>query len=102
MHNSARKFMKTMKFCSIPIFFQEFSIMFRFLIGSAAIATLISTGMVPALAQSAPVKQKFPATIAVSSTVITQRNESCRLQAKQQGLHFLKRRRFMRECRAVQ
>jgi hypothetical protein len=94
--------MKTMKFCSVPISFREFRIMFRFLIGSAAIATFVSIGTVPALAQSAPVKQKFPATIAVASTVITQKNESCRLQAKQLGLHFLKRHRFMRACKAGQ
>ena len=75
--------------------------MFRILTCSVAFAALVSIVTVPALAQSAPVKQKFPATIAVASTVITQKNERCRLQAKQQGLHFLKRRRFMRECRAA-
>ena len=75
--------------------------MFRILICFTAFTALILIGTVPVLAQSAPVKQKFPATIAVSSTVITQKNESCRLQAKQQGLHLMKRRRFMRECRAA-
>jgi hypothetical protein len=74
--------------------------MFRILICFTAFAALTSIGTVQALAQSAPVKQKFPATIAVSSTVITQRNESCRQQAKQQGLRFLKRHRFMRACKA--
>jgi energy-coupling factor transporter transmembrane protein EcfT len=98
-YNSARKFMKIMKFWSALI--SEFEIMFRILICFTVSTALISTGTVPALAQSAPLKQKFPATIAVASTVITQKNENCRLQAKQQGLHFLKRRRFMRECRAA-
>ena len=74
--------------------------MFRILISLAAVSAFIAIGTFTALAQSAPVKQKFPATIAVASTVITQKNESCRLEAKQRGLHFLKRRRFMRECRA--
>jgi hypothetical protein len=75
--------------------------MIRILACSAAFAALISIGPVPALAQTAPLKQKFPGTIAVASTVIAQKNESCRLQAKQQGLHFLKRHRFMRECKAA-
>jgi hypothetical protein len=92
--------MEIVKFWSAFNSLSEFTIMFRILI--MGFTALISFGTVPALAQSAPVKQKFPATIAVASTVITQKNESCRLQAKQQGLHFLKRRRFMRDCKAAQ
>jgi hypothetical protein len=75
----------------------ESTFMRRVVILSAVAFVSIGT----ALAQSAPVKQKFPGTIAVASTVVTQKNESCRLQAKQQGLHFLKRHRFMRECKAA-
>jgi hypothetical protein len=69
----------------------------RVIIFSAVAFVSIGT----ALAQSAPPKPKYPGAIAAASRLLTEKNESCRLQAKQQGLHFLKRRRFMRECRAA-
>jgi hypothetical protein len=79
----------------------EPKIMFRVLGCSAAIVALFSIGTLTALAQSAPPKPKYPGLIAAASRILAEKNESCRLQAKQQGLHFLKRRRFMRECRAA-
>jgi hypothetical protein len=94
--------MEIVKFWSAFNSRSEFAIMFRILLCFTGFTALVSIGTVPALAQSARVKQKFPATIAVASTVTTQKNESCRLQAKQQGLHFLKRHRFMRACKAAQ
>jgi hypothetical protein len=60
-------------------------------------AACISAGAVSALAQesSAP---KSPGQIAAASRVLAKKNEDCRLQSKQQGLRFLKRRRFIRDC----
>jgi hypothetical protein len=100
--NSAGKFLKTMKFLSgDQLSFGELEIMFRILINSAAVATFVSIGTFTALAQSAPSKPRTPGAIAAASRLLAEKNESCRLQAKQQGLRFLKRRRFMRECRAA-
>jgi len=76
--------------------------MFRILACSAAFAALVSMGTLAALAQSAPPKPKSPAAIAAASRLLAEKNESCRQQAKQQGLSFLKRRRFIRDCRAGQ
>jgi hypothetical protein len=76
--------------------------MFRVLACSAAFGALVLVGPVTALAQSAPPKPKSPGAIAAASRLLAEKNESCRLQAKQQGLRFLKRRRFIRDCRAAQ
>ena len=43
-------------------------------------------------------KQTSPGEIAKASRILTQKNESCRLQAKEEKLTGLKRRRFIREC----
>ena len=43
-------------------------------------------------------KPKYPAEIAAASKVLAERNESCRLQAKEEKVAFLKRRRFIRDC----
>jgi hypothetical protein len=76
--------------------------MFRILICSAAFAALVSIGALTALAQPASQKPKSPGAIAAASRLIAEKNESCRQQAKQQGLRFLKRRRFIRDCKAGQ
>jgi hypothetical protein len=101
LHHSLRKFMKTMRFYSPPIPL-ELRTMFRILACSAAFAALVSIGTLAALAQSVPPKPKSPAAIAAASRLLAEKNESCRQQAKQQGLSFLKRRRFIRDCRAGQ
>ena len=75
--------------------------MFRIFTYSAAFVALVSIGTLSAFAQSAPAKPKSPGQIAAASRLLAEKNESCRLQAKQQGLRFLKRRRFMRDCRAA-
>ena len=41
---------------------------------------------------------RSPAEIRAKSRLVAEKNESCRLQAKQRKLHLLKRRRFMRNC----
>ena len=43
-------------------------------------------------------KQTSPGEIAKASRILTEKNESCRLQAKEKKLTGLKRRRFIREC----
>jgi hypothetical protein len=75
--------------------------MFRILTRSAVFAAIVTTSTLTAFAQSTPPKLRYPAAIAAASRLLAEKNESCRLQAKQQGLRFLKRRRFMRECRAA-
>ena len=75
--------------------------MSRVLVFSAVLATFLSIASPAALAQLASAKLTTPGQIAANSKLIAERNESCRQQAKAQGLHFLKRRRFMRECKAA-
>jgi hypothetical protein len=68
--------------------------MSRVLIFSAAAFISIGT----ALAQSVPPKSKSPGAIAAASRLLAEKNESCRQQAREQGLRLLKRRRFIRDC----
>jgi hypothetical protein len=72
--------------------------MFRVAIASAIIAGFIPLGTFSAIAQSAPAKPKYPAEIAAASKLLAEKQENCRLQAKQRKLTFLKRRRFVRDC----
>ena len=72
--------------------------MSRVLVFSAAFAALISIGTVAALAQMPSAKLKSPGQIAAASKILAEKYESCRLQARAQGLHLLKRRRFIRDC----
>ena len=48
----------------------------------------------PALAQSG----KSSGEIAASSKLLAEKLDECRVKAKQQHLHFLKRRTFIRAC----
>jgi hypothetical protein len=72
--------------------------MSRILVFSAAFAALVSVGTPAALAQSPSAKLKSPGQIAAASRLLAEKYESCRLQARAQGLRFLKRRRFIRDC----
>jgi hypothetical protein len=64
-----------------------------------ALAVLISTGMLSAFAQLPSSTPRSPAEIAAASRRLAEKNESCRQQARDQKLTFLKRRRFVRGCR---
>ena len=68
----------------------------RALLLCVAIGTF-ALGVFAAEAQS--VKPKYPREIAAASELISQRNENCRRQAREQHLHLLKRHRFMRDCK---
>jgi hypothetical protein len=70
----------------------------RVRIVSAALAVLISTGMFSVFAQAPASKPKTPGEIAAASRRLAEKNESCRQQAREQKLTFLKRRRFVRGC----
>jgi hypothetical protein len=61
---------------------------------TAIASTIITSALLfsPALAQSG----KSPGEIAASSKLLAERHEGCRVEAKQQRLHLLKRRTFMR------
>ena len=66
-------------------------------INYTAIVMLIVAG--PALAQTPASNPKTPGQIATVSKHIAERNEGCRQRARAQKLHFLKRHRFMRDCK---
>src|SRR5450631_3948499 len=70
----------------------------RIAMASAVVVTFISFGAFSAFAQSPSPKSKFPGEIAAASRLLAEKQENCRLEAKQQKLAFLKRRRFVREC----
>jgi hypothetical protein len=70
--------------------------MLRIAISSAALVTLVAVGTSPALAQSPAAKSSGE--IAAASRLLAEKQEGCRLQAKQQKLSFLKRRSFVRGC----
>jgi hypothetical protein len=64
----------------------------------AAFAVLISTGTFSVLAQATSSKPRSPGEIAAASRLIAEKTESCRRQAREQKLTFMKRRRFVRGC----
>ena len=72
--------------------------MLRIAIAAVVFAAFVSAGTFSAFAQSPSAKPKYPAEIAAASRLLAEKNETCRRQAKEQKLSFLKRRRFMREC----
>jgi hypothetical protein len=77
---------------TLPV--SESNLMLRIAISSAAIAALVAASTSSVFAQS----QKSSGEIAATSRLMAEKQESCRLQAKQQKLSFLKRRSFVREC----
>jgi len=68
--------------------------MFRMAIASAGILISISFPS-PVIAQSG----KSSGEIAASSQLLAEKLEHCRLEAKSEHLHLLKRRRFMSACK---
>jgi hypothetical protein len=62
------------------------------------VAAGLAAWPVIALAQQTGPRLDSPGTIAVWSTVITQKQEYCRLQARARKLTYWERRRFIREC----
>jgi hypothetical protein len=67
-------------------------------IASVAIVISASLGISMVHAQSPSAKPKYPRDIAAASKLLTEKNEVCRLEARELKLHFFKRRRFMRDC----
>ena len=65
---------------------------------SAVIVISASLGISMVRAQSPSPKPKSPGEIAVVSKLLTEKDEVCRLEARKLKLHFLKRRRFIRDC----
>jgi len=70
----------------------------RIAVSSAVVVTFISLGTFSAFAQSPSPKPMSPGEIAAVSKLLAEKQENCRLQAKQQKLTFLKRRSFVRKC----
>jgi hypothetical protein len=52
----------------------------------------------PAFAQTVSPAGKSPGEIAAASNQLAEKGHNCRAEAKQQHLHLLKRRSFMRTC----
>jgi len=63
-------------------------------VGLAAWPSIISTGQA---ASSGP-RLESPGEISVWSTVITQKQDYCRRQARARNLSYWKSRRFVRDC----
>jgi hypothetical protein len=72
--------------------------MHRTAILSAAAVMLMSISTSSVMGQLLSPAPKSPGEIAAASRLLAEKQENCRLQAKQQKLTFLKRRRFAREC----
>jgi hypothetical protein len=72
--------------------------MLRIAVASAVVVTFISFGTFSAFAQSPSPTPKSPGEIAAASRLLAEKQENCRLQAKQQKSTFLKRRSFVRKC----
>ena len=71
--------------------------MLRIIVLSAV--AVISVGVSAANAESlSPASTKSPGEIAAASRHIAEKQESCRLEARQQKLTFFKRRSFVRKC----
>jgi hypothetical protein len=67
-------------------------------IASAIFASVILLGASTAWAQSPPRKTKSPAEVEQAVNDYNSKIENCRRQAREQKLHFMKRRRFIRDC----
>jgi hypothetical protein len=67
-------------------------------IASAIFAGVILLGASAAWAQSPPRKTKSPAEVEQAVNDYNSKIENCRRQAREQKLHFMKRRRFIRDC----
>jgi len=68
-----------------------------FLLMGAAVTAWSCTALAQQFVPSGAT-HRSPAEIQAKSRLVAEKNESCRLQAKQRKLHLLKRRRFMRNC----
>jgi len=65
---------------------------------SAIFSGAILLGSSTAWAQSPPRKTKSPPEVEQAVNDYNSKIENCRRQAREQKLHFLKRRRFIRDC----
>jgi hypothetical protein len=76
----------------------ESQLMRRVAIASVVIMIFASLGISMVHAQSSSPKPKSPGEIATVSKLLAEKNEVCRREARKLKLHFLKRRRFVRDC----
>jgi len=70
----------------------------RIAIASAVVVTFVSFATSSAFAQLPSPTAKSPGEIAAASRLLAEKQENCRLEAKQQKLTYLKRRSFIRTC----
>jgi hypothetical protein len=70
--------------------------MLRIIVLSTVVVIVVGVSTADAETLSAPMKS--PGEIAAASSHLAEKQESCRLQAKQQKLRFFKRRSFIRNC----
>ena len=62
------------------------------------VASIVLFGAFTVWAQSPERKTKSPAEVEQAINDYNAKIESCRRQAREQKLHFMKRRRFIRDC----
>ncbi len=72
--------------------------MTRVVIRAAAMAAAIALAASAAHAQSTASKGKSPAELAAASEVLAEKYESCRNEAKQQHLSFVKQKLYVHRC----
>jgi hypothetical protein len=79
-------------------FVPEPQLMRHVAIASVVIVISASLGISMVHAQSPSPKPKSPGEIAAVSKLLAEKNEVCRREAQKLKLHFLRRRRFIRDC----
>jgi hypothetical protein len=75
--------------------------MLRFPIASAVFATFIALGTFTAMAQTPPRKTRSSVEVTEAIRIAAEKTTNCRRLAREQKLHFLKRRSFLRKCEAA-
>jgi hypothetical protein len=76
----------------------EFKLMRRVPIASAKVVSVVLLSAASAWAQLPPRTTKSPAEVEHAVNDYNAKIMNCRSQARAQKLHFMKRRRFIRDC----
>jgi hypothetical protein len=64
----------------------------------ATLALLAAFALMPALAQTAPVKPKNPGDIAAADKLAMEKRANCEKEARAQKLSYFKRHQFVKGC----
>lgn len=72
--------------------------MTRFFTGAAALLAAVSLATIAAHAQTAPAKPKSPKEIAAASEALAEKYDTCRREAKEQKLSYIKQKLYVHNC----